>query len=105
MIRSFRIKQCVPPIAWPCDRKENDTERLYTFYFEQDGLSRESFLAFCRAYRIVNGKLTARKPLDNQSVAIGVRHIEKLTKLHYGAIDLLWTRQKIADPFSLEWPQ
>ena len=42
---------------------------------------------------------------ERGNVAIGVRHIEKLTKLHYGAIDLLWTRQKIADPFFLEWPQ
>ena len=42
---------------------------------------------------------------ERGNVAIGVRHIEKLTKLHYGAIDLLSTRQKIADTFSLEWPQ
>ena len=42
---------------------------------------------------------------ERGNVAIGVRHIEKLTKLHYGAIDLLWTRQKIVDPFFLEWPQ
>ena len=63
MIRSFRIKQCFPPIAWPDDRKDNDTERLYNFYLEQEGLSRQSFLDFCRAYHIVNGRLTARKNL------------------------------------------
>ena len=40
---------------------------------------------------------------ERGNVAIGVRHIEKLTKLHYGAIDLLWTRQKIAEPLSLDW--
>ena len=40
---------------------------------------------------------------ERGNVAIGVRHIEKLTKLHYGAIDLLWTRQKIGEPLSLDW--
>ncbi|MEE3232547.1 MAG: hypothetical protein VX294_00140 [Candidatus Latescibacterota bacterium] len=40
---------------------------------------------------------------ERGNVAIGVRHIEKLTKLHYGALDLLWSRQKIVDPLLLEW--
>ena len=40
MIRSCRIQQCFPPIAWPDLRKENDTEKMYSFYFEQEGLSR-----------------------------------------------------------------
>jgi hypothetical protein len=40
---------------------------------------------------------------ERGNVAIGVRHIEKLTKLHYGAIDLLWTRQKIVEPLPLDW--
>ena len=40
---------------------------------------------------------------ERGNVAIGVRHIEKLTKVHYGALDLLWSRQKIVDPLLLEW--
>ena len=50
MIRSFRIKQCFAPIAWPDDRKDNDTLRLYNFYFEKEGQSRQPLLDFCRAY-------------------------------------------------------
>ena len=42
---------------------------------------------------------------EKSSVGIGVRHIEKLTKLHYNGIDILWLRQKIADPYPLQWPQ
>ena len=78
MLRSFRISQCFPPIAWPSDQKDNDTERLYNFYFDQDGLSRGSFLDFCRAYHLVKGRLTARKNLSTHSVAIGVRYCSEM---------------------------
>ena len=29
MVRSFRIWKCYAPIAWACDKKNNDSERLY----------------------------------------------------------------------------
>ena len=41
---------------------------------------------------------------EKSNVDIGVRHIEKLTKRHYNGIDILWLRQKIADPYPLVWP-
>lgn len=42
---------------------------------------------------------------ERGNVAIGVRHIEKSTKLHFNAVDVLWLRQKIQDPFPLAWPE
>ena len=36
---------------------------------------------------------------EKSTVDIGVRHIEKLTKRHYNAIDILWLRQIISDPY------
>ena len=41
---------------------------------------------------------------EKSNIDIGVRHIEKLTKRHYNGIDILWLRQKIADPYPLVWP-
>ena len=41
---------------------------------------------------------------EKSNVDIGVRHIEKLTERHYNAIDILWLRQKISDPYPLVWP-
>ncbi len=42
---------------------------------------------------------------ERGNVAIGVRHIEKTTDLHFTALDVLWLRQKIEDPFPLKWPE
>ncbi|MFT5085914.1 MAG: hypothetical protein ACI906_000324 [Candidatus Latescibacterota bacterium] len=42
---------------------------------------------------------------ERGNVAIGVRHIEKSTKMHFNAIDVLWLRQKVTDPFPLAWPE
>ena len=41
---------------------------------------------------------------EKSNVYIGVRHIEKLNKQHYNTIDILWLRQKISDPYPLQWP-
>ena len=38
---------------------------------------------------------------EKSTVDIGVHHIEKLTKRHYNAIDILWLRQIISDPYPL----
>ncbi|MBT4501205.1 MAG: hypothetical protein HOC74_25975 [Gemmatimonadetes bacterium] len=43
---------------------------------------------------------------ERGNVAIGLRHIEKMTIQHYGsAIDLLWLRQKLPDEMPLKWPE
>jgi Asp-tRNA(Asn)/Glu-tRNA(Gln) amidotransferase C subunit len=42
---------------------------------------------------------------ERGNVAIGVRHIEKFTKLHFKAVDVLWLREKVQDPFPLAWPE
>ena len=31
MVRSFRVWKCYAPIAWPSDKKSNDSERLYEY--------------------------------------------------------------------------
>lgn len=41
---------------------------------------------------------------EKSNVDIGVRHIEKLTKRHYNAIDILWLRHDL-DKYPLVWPQ
>ena len=41
---------------------------------------------------------------EKSNVYIGVRRIEKLNKQHYNSIDILWLRQKISDPYPLQWP-
>ena len=38
---------------------------------------------------------------EKSTVDIGVHHIEKLTKRHYNATDILWLRQIISDPYPL----
>ena len=38
---------------------------------------------------------------EKSKVDIGVRHIEKLAKRHYNAIDILWLRQIISDPYPI----
>jgi hypothetical protein len=42
---------------------------------------------------------------ERGNVAIGVRHIEKTTRLHFTALDVLWLRQKVKEPFPLKWPE
>jgi hypothetical protein len=43
---------------------------------------------------------------ERGNVVIGLRHIEKVTIMHYqSAIDLLWTRQKIESTMPLKWPE
>ncbi len=42
---------------------------------------------------------------ERGNVAIGVRHIEKSTKLHFNAVDVLWLRKKVETPFPLMWPE
>jgi hypothetical protein len=43
---------------------------------------------------------------ERGNVAIGLRHIEKMTIQHYNsAIDLLWLRQKLPDEMPLKWPE
>ena len=86
MIRSCRIHQCFPPIAWADDRKENDTERLYRHYLEQDGLSRDSFLAFCRANQLVNGLSKPWLHLDKTPVAIGIRYGSEMRDMFVGQL-------------------
>ena len=41
---------------------------------------------------------------EKSNVDIGVRHIEKLTKRHYKAVDILWLQRKLTDPYPLAWP-
>lgn len=41
---------------------------------------------------------------EKSNVDIGVRHIEKFTKRHYKAVDILWLQRKLADPYPLVWP-
>ena len=38
---------------------------------------------------------------EKSTVDIGLHHIEQLTKRHYNAIDILWLRQIISDPYPL----
>ena len=42
---------------------------------------------------------------ERGNVAIGVRHIEKFTKLHFNAVDVLWLREEVVEPFPLAWPE
>lgn len=41
---------------------------------------------------------------EKSNVDIGVRHIEKLTKRHYKAVDILWLQRRLTDPYPLVWP-
>lgn len=47
------------------------------------------------------------KPLRNErgNISIAVRHLEKRTRAHYTALDVLWLQKKIEDPFPLTWPE
>lgn len=41
---------------------------------------------------------------EKSNVDIGVRRIEKLTKRHYKAVDILWLQRRLTDPYPLVWP-
>lgn len=47
------------------------------------------------------------KPLRNErgNVSIAIRHLEKRTRAHHTALDVLWLQKKIEDPFPLTWPE
>tara|TARA_S200000501_G_C20285092_1_gene509008 strand:+ start:37 stop:522 length:486 start_codon:yes stop_codon:yes gene_type:complete len=47
------------------------------------------------------------KPLRNErgNVSIAIRHLEKRTRAHHTALDVLWLQKKIEDPFPLAWPE
>ena len=41
---------------------------------------------------------------ERGNVAIAMRHLEKMTKQHYQAIDVLWLRANQPDELPLKWP-
>ena len=47
------------------------------------------------------------KPLRNErgNVSIAIRHLEKRTRAHHTALDVLWLQKKIEAPFPLAWPE
>jgi len=47
------------------------------------------------------------KPLRNErgNVSIAIRHLEKRTRAHHTALDVLWLQKKIEDSFPLAWPE
>ena len=74
MVRSFRIWKCYAPIPWACDQKNNDSERLYEFYLQQDDLCRSSFLELCRLYKVESGRLKPFSKRGKDTISIGVRY-------------------------------
>jgi hypothetical protein len=42
---------------------------------------------------------------ERGNVAIGMRHIEKMTRLHYRNLDVLWLRTQQQGDFTLVWPE
>ena len=74
MIRSFRVWKCYAPIPWACDKKNNDSERLYEFYLQQDELLRGSFLEYCRLYKVEGRKLKPFSAMGKDTISIGVRY-------------------------------
>ena len=86
MVRSCRIGVCYAPIAWPSDQKDNDSEKLYVHYLQQDGLQRESFLSYCRHWQLKSGKLVARHARGKNTIAIGVRYCAELKDKFVGEL-------------------
>ncbi len=41
---------------------------------------------------------------ERGNVAIAARHVEKVTRQHYKALDVLWLRTDQQEPFPLTWP-
>ena len=74
MVRSFRIWKCYAPIPWSCDKKNNDSERLYDFYLQQEDLCRTSFLEYCRLYKVQGGQLKPFSKRGKDTISIGVRY-------------------------------
>lgn len=42
---------------------------------------------------------------ERGNVSIAIRHLEKRTRAHHTALDVLWLQKKIEDPFPLTWPE
>ena len=79
MVRSFRIWKCYAPIPWTCDRKNNDSERLYEFYLLDEGLPKLSFLEYCRIYKVVGGQLKSFSSKQGKAtISIGVRYSSEM---------------------------
>ena len=74
MIRSFRIAHCYAPIPWTSDKKNNDSERLYVFYLQQEQLSRLSFLEFARLYKVSGGQPKPYASMGKDTISIGIRY-------------------------------
>ena len=78
MVRSFRIWKCYAPIPWACDKKSNDSERLYGFYLRQEVLCRSSFLDYCRLYKVEGGQLKPFSERGKDTISIGVRYSSEM---------------------------
>ena len=78
MVRSFRIWKCYAPIPWSCDKKNNDSERLYEFYLQEGELCRSSFLEYCRLYKVEGGRLKPFSKKGKDTISIGVRYSSEM---------------------------
>ena len=85
MIRNFRVGNCYAPIPWRSELKNNNSERLYDFYLQQDNICRKPFLDYCRLYKSEGGKL---KPYgkSNKRICIGVRYASEMRDQFVGQL-------------------
>ena len=89
MIRSFRVWKCYAPIAWACDKKNNQSELLYQFYLDQDDLCRGSFLQYCRIYKIDKEQLKPfSKTHEKATISVGVRYASEMRVHFYWAVGI-----------------
>mgnify|MGYP003326488424 CR=1 FL=1 len=89
MIRPCRVGKCDAPIPWPCDRKSNDSERLYEFYLQEDDLLRISFLEYARIYKVEGGELKSYSSRGKGTIAIGVRYASEMKDHFIGQLSVM----------------
>ena len=89
MIRSFRVWKCYAPIPWPSDAKNNDSERLYECYLQQEGTLRGSFLEYSRLYKFEGGRLKPFSTMGKDTISIGVRFASEMKDLFIGQLGVM----------------
>ena len=70
--------KCYAPIPWESTAKDDDSERFYEFYLAQEHDELDSFLSFCRLYKIEHRQLKKYSAHGKDTMAVGSRFFSEL---------------------------
>ena len=71
-------------------KKNNDGERLYAFYLQDENLLKVSFLEYCRIYQVDRGMLKPFASRGKDTIAIGVRFASEMKDHFIGQLGVMY---------------